>query len=422
MQQATDEQHETRAPSGFNAACMWAVRIAAALAIGMSAYLLYVSLSQTDTIIGCGGDRGCHDVLLSWAAYWMSIPVSAPALGFYLFILVCSFLATAKGDVNRRRLAWAGLLTGAIIIPISIIWFVGVQAISIKAYCTLCLTTHGLGLVAAAGIFLQRPITTPRSGANSGLLSFQYAGICGAAAALGIGLLIGGQFLGSGPATHRVDDITFSDPSPDANAPAQAFRLSDKTHVFLDGRLRIQPGDYPMLGSPDAPVVIVEVFDYTCEACRDLEPMLIDALKRYEGQLAIITIPCPIHRACNPDLPATQTNHADACSLARIGMALWHADPSKYEAYATWVFRGERPPTPRQAREHAYSLVGQDAFNKAADDPQINRLIRQGAGLYGRLQYGAMPKLILFDTRVQSGMPRSRAAFFETLENELDLD
>src|SRR5215203_1067782 len=74
-----------------------------AVAAGLAAWLLFYALTEKP-MAGCGPGSPCDRVMGSSWAYWLNMPVSAPALGAYLLLLGCAAaLAFIK---DRPRIAW----------------------------------------------------------------------------------------------------------------------------------------------------------------------------------------------------------------------------------------------------------------------------------------------------------------------------
>lgn len=53
--------------------------------------------------------------------------------------------------------------------------------------------------------------------------------------------------------------------------------------------------DSPSLGPADAKVTIVEFFDPECEACRAVEPALMELMQKYNGQVRLVARYFPLH-------------------------------------------------------------------------------------------------------------------------------
>jgi len=91
---------------------------------------------------------------------------------------------------------------------------------------------------------------------------------------------------------------------------------------FLGGQVRIDVFDVPIIGSVDAPYVMIELFDYTCGHCRLVHRRLQQARQRYGDQLSIVTLPVPMNKECNPAAKDSRPDLRHACELAKIVLAL----------------------------------------------------------------------------------------------------
>ena len=90
-------------PKNLRAGVLMTVRLLFVAAMGISAYLAWLSLTGGQAV-GCGPDSGCDQVLHSRWAYWFGLPVSMLALGIYSLILGASFRLTAETpDAVRQK-------------------------------------------------------------------------------------------------------------------------------------------------------------------------------------------------------------------------------------------------------------------------------------------------------------------------------
>ena len=126
-----------------------------ALALAMSAYLGWQYLVG-GSVIGCGGDGVCDQVLSSrWSAVAGLVPVSGLAAGVYLAILVATFFIGPSTTAADRRLAWGAMQILAGAAAGSAIWFTVVQKWVLGAFCPLCMAAHITGLFLAVLIIWQ---------------------------------------------------------------------------------------------------------------------------------------------------------------------------------------------------------------------------------------------------------------------------
>src|SRR5690606_3513530 len=87
-------------------------------------------------------------------------------------------------------------------------------------------------------------------------------------ALLPVAVLIVGQFAAA-DVTTRVDHVSRAGGETFDTGPGM-----DRQLTLLRGAVRVEPHQFPVMGSPDAPVVIAEIYDYTCPHCRRLHSQL----------------------------------------------------------------------------------------------------------------------------------------------------
>ena len=131
-----------------------AVRALLVSAMVITAYLAIVTLTNGGGAPGCGPDSGCDQVLTSSWAYWLGIPVSLPGLGLYAAFLISTF-SLKPGNLDKARRALNAQTLCAFSVIAAAIWFVGIQAVKIKAFCPYCCTAHGLATFASI-LFLAK--------------------------------------------------------------------------------------------------------------------------------------------------------------------------------------------------------------------------------------------------------------------------
>jgi uncharacterized membrane protein/protein-disulfide isomerase len=359
-------------------------------ASGLAGWLGYLSAFELE-IPGCGGSSGCASVMFTRWAQWFGLPIGVLAAGLYLLAaVVCLVPSGAEGGGRHRALLFASHVL-AVAIGLAIAWFVGLQVLDLGSLCVYCLIDHVLGGLVACLLWRRRTTealpTDLRPWGHWMLPTLTGVGALG-------GLVVG-QLLGSPRDTHVVSHYTYA-----------------------GGQIRITSGQAPVLGRPDASHVVLELFDYTCATCRQLAPQLKSASERYGEQLAVLLVPCPIERNCNPHLALTAVNHPEACAYARCAMAVWVAAPEEFGGFHEWLMLTDPIPPLAEARQRAQQLVGADAFQQAAGDRRVDALISRGVDLYRGIRQGVMPKLLLGDKMIQ-GAPQSEQQLFEVLEKGL---
>src|SRR5438045_341003 len=89
------------------------MRVLAVAALLLAAYLASIALSGS-RVAGCGPESGCDQVLQSRWSKWFGIPVSLPAIGLYLAVILFLGRLGPKKPVEQQRQSWKFLFGCAI--------------------------------------------------------------------------------------------------------------------------------------------------------------------------------------------------------------------------------------------------------------------------------------------------------------------
>lgn len=138
--------------------------------------------------------------------------------------------------------------------------------------------------------------------------------------------------------------------------------------------------DAPILGSPDAPLILVYIFDYTDFSSRMGDLELRRLRQRYGGEVAILPIVSPQDLDCNPSAHrAADVPDVWPCILAKLSLAVWAVDPAKFEEFHEYLMTPDdlkQSRTPEQALARARQLVGEGPLQQALSDPRVQRQLR----------------------------------------------
>lgn len=357
-------------------------RLQLMLALGISLYLAYTALSS-GAVAGCGAGSDCNTVLSSRWAYWFNLPVSLPAAGFYLLLLTASFLAAPARPPATQRRAWSAMITGAFIVLGAALWFIGLQAAILGSWCTYCLAAHFLGGTGAVLLLVAAPLQLNGPDGTSvpfGVPQRTWPALLGIAALLP---LVAGQFLSHPPASS-LDSLEVAAGETTAPATTNAPAAVRPSRIFSvhQGRFPIDLYEAPLIGSPDAPSVVVSLFDYTCEHCRKQHGQIKRVQKRLGNQVTFILLPMPLDKSCNPLLTQTPPDHANACEYTRINLAVWRAKPEVFAEYEEWFFEPERPRPVAEVLAYASRLTGRNDLEELGNDPWIADYLAKGQGIF----------------------------------------
>ncbi len=407
---------------------LWARALLVVAMVG-AGYLAWVAI-HNGPAAGCGPESGCNKVLQSRWAYWLDLPVSVPAVLVYLALLGATVLLQKRPSPDDQRGSWAAIIILSVIVAGAALWFVGLQVFVIKAFCKFCLTAHACGFAAALLCLKNIPLAadpdTPMWSTGSGkrgvprqaILSLVLIGLAGVAVLAGGQVLVQKQrnvvkVLPVAKITAASMSTNHSTPqalgSPSVNQPASpnARLIAPRTLSLYSNQFVIKLDDVPMIGSPDAPHIIVCFLDYTCTHCRALHPILTEMSQQFSNQLGIVCLPVSLSPECNPFIPRMNAHATtNSCEYARLGLAVWRAKPEVHRQFDDWMFASDKPPPLNQAEEYAAQLVGADKLKSALADPWVAQQILTDCKIHRAnwlaVDSSAMPQIIMGDA-VSSG-------------------
>ena len=138
-------------------------------------------------------------------------------------------------------------------------------------------------------------------------------------------------------------------------------------------------------------------------------------MAQYPGQLAVIVLPVPLERECNPHLVVGLKGHPNACKFAELSLRVWRASPEMFAEFHRSLFEYRDQPY-EVAEAIAYSLVDPDKLD-AVDKAWIKALLQQNITDYASFvaDTPVMPKLLIKDSLIVHGKTKDG----ETLETLL---
>lgn len=473
-------------------------RLLMLLALGVSGYLLYVSLSQ-GSVAGCGPNSGCARVLTTRWAYWFGLPVSALAVLMYITLFAATVALKRTHDPALRRRIWQGLFALALAILGAAGWFIGLMVFVIQGFCPFCLVAHGSGIAVALLILLNAPIRPvpelPWQREKHLYLPPPLAKKMALVGAVAFAVLAGGQVahkkqmnlvksiptppnttgrtnllvtqLAPNPSltlsqTNRpvaTQAATTTNRQPPSNPPTPArvtnpapSAIASRTNPAApprrwtpelptvdarfeatnfpgrvisshNGQYRYNLNELPLIGSPDAPDVIISLFDYTCHHCHIMHGHLLEAQRQLSNRLAIVSLPMPLDAECNSLIMRTHRTASNACNYAKLGLAVWRADRARFREFDDYLFATPTPPPLIEANNFAANLVGADKLGRALADPWIMDRIQRNISLYYTNVMilggnGVMPQLVI-GSRVSAGSLNNSAELIKLIEQSL---
>ena len=408
---------QTRVPTP---AWLHAARALLLIAMVGAGYLAWVSIHHGPAA-GCGPASGCSAVLQSRWAYWLGLPVSLPAVFVYFALFGATILLQKNPAPDDQRGAWAAIIILSVVVAGAAFWFVSLQVFVIQSFCKYCLTAHACGFAAGLLCLMNIPYATepdtPMWATGSGkrgiprqaMLSLLLIGLAGVAA------LAGGQILvqkernvvkvPNQQATAGTNQLTLQAASQaaDLTPPSPNARLiAPRVLSLYSNEFILKFDELPMLGSPDAPQVIVCLVDYTCIHCRALHSLLTRVSQQFSNQLGIVCLPVTLSPVCNPYIPKMNAQaNTNACEYARLGLAVWRAKPAVHRQFDDWMLAGSKPPPLDQARARAVALLGADKLESALTDPWVAKQLQIDCRLHHANllsgDNGELPQIVMGD-------------------------
>ena len=219
----------------------------------------------------------------------------------------------------------------------------------------------------------------------------------------------------------------FGSPSPSSKPDTASLSkavnssMTGRRLKLIGGRFILNLDEHMRLGASDAPHVIVELFDYTCQHCRRMHGHVKKARVRYGDQLAVVLLTIPMHSRCNPSVPSSPRRHQDACELARLADAVWWHRREKFAEFHDWLLEGPRPPAIDQVRRHVLELIGEERFAAAKTDRSYRARLLRCIVAYDQCRKGRIPKIIIAD-KVASGAILYPDDLYDLIESNLSIE
>ena len=188
---------------------------------------------------------------------------------------------------------------------------------------------------------------------------------------------------------------------PDVPMPVEGPAKKREVKL-LNGTLTIDMYSQAVLGSPEAPYVVVEMVDYMCPHCRAMHKNIKLALDRYGDQLAVVIMPVPLELECNKQMMQTDPTHRGSCKLARLAVSVAKINLTAFHDFHNWMLADEKkPPSVSDAVQRAWELVNRKRLAEFTDSDATKNRIQQDISLYVSLSNQQKDSLKPFGLPVQ---------------------
>jgi protein-disulfide isomerase len=180
--------------------------------------------------------------------------------------------------------------------------------------------------------------------------------------------------------------------SPGAAAAETAEESEQRRTVTVLNGTKLAVEDWPLIGNANAEIVFAEMLDYTCPHCRKTHAAVHGTLQTYGDRAALIVLPVPLDRTCNPSVTSTGSAHAGACEIAKLAIAVWRVEPGRFAEFHNWLMT--TPPNYQSAYQHAARMVDEDRLRKELASDIPTAYIEKNVQLYQRAGAGVIPKML----------------------------
>lgn len=454
----TDAPPATPASTGRAKLLLRMILALGLLGLGLSVYLTWTTWSAIP-VAGCGldGTGDCDDVLASRWSKWLGVPVSLLGALTYVGILASATVAASR----RPGVALSILLSLALLAVGCAVWFIGLQVFVLDSYCPYCMGVHGCSFLIGALMVLlmwssEQPAQEEQMRAMLGVAPDLASGSAGQTSpvglhlvrwtglsAAGVAVLMAGQtfFRPAGLVFEALPDASLAsaaaeDTAAEQPAPAAAATAPPASRAETDQRVQpvargpryikfgglnepIDVTQMPILGSPDAKTVIVEMLDYTCPRCRSMHSHIRASRDRYGPQVAFVILHVPLSMKCNPHVTKEFDHHKNACDYARLSIGVWKVNRAKFVEYHEWLMESEKPPPLYDAKRYAIKLAGTKVLLDKSLHAESFRNIAGNSDDMKRINTG-LP-VFLVEPGIIRGVHETEDEWFQFLEKHLNL-
>jgi protein-disulfide isomerase/uncharacterized membrane protein len=402
-----------------------------------------VASSAVNQVCGDGQTSGCDAVAQSSWSKVGGVPLAAIGLAFYASLAILLVLLVLTPPEARDGLVFLVVAALGVALVVDLV-LLGLQAFSIRAFCTLCLVTYALNAACLALLWPARRAAgavAPAARVESGRLALAgwalgslavVGGVLAADNALAqrekarIGSLLGAPAPAPPTTTapahdHDLAAVSAANPTPEAQASSAPVSGDLKYYQDLAKRLQetlddphklndyftakaakdfekapVQKLDLaatPFKGPANAPVQVVEYSDFLCPYCRNIAGAFAQFIPQSGNRVVVYFKNYPLDKECNPSLP--RTSHPGACLLALGGICANYQ--GKFQAYHDRVFSTEirDPKAEDVVRIAGEAGLNPDAVRSCLGDPKTREALVADVEEGRRVGVSATPTLLI---------------------------
>jgi uncharacterized membrane protein/thiol-disulfide isomerase/thioredoxin len=189
-------------------------------------------------------------------------------------------------------------------------------------------------------------------------------------------------------ATGATEDVSGDNAAKQKEEPQStpAAPAKERLVKFLGGKLTLDVYKHPLIGSPEAPHIAIEMVSYDCPHCRKMAPMMTEVLARYGDQVALLIMPVPLDKDCNKLVTDPTLLHPGACGTSRRVCGVAKLNPSVFAKFHEFLMTGKEAPPMERIVPKANGLVDRDQLRTFVNSPEAKKQVDGYVELFGKLQ------------------------------------
>jgi protein-disulfide isomerase len=377
----------TTQPSQKTPVQFYIIMVLALIGIGLSVYLsqhffdVRAGAVGFKSICNMGSSMNCDAVAASkYAEVVGGIPLSSLATGWLLGIFAVALMGmgTAWRRVSSRLL----IGMGAFAVGTSLAYLFVMIGI-LHTYCLFCLLLDAVNVLIFGTALTLKSQTATSSATEEEERSARKTMIISVVVSVFVAVV----------ATKGMDTSNLK--SADIDLYVQGVLNSPTLPATATG-------NFPVLGSPTAPITVVEFSDFQCPHCQMAAKQFNAVLNRYPGKIKVVFRNFPLDMACNHNMK--QPLHTVACEAARV--AYCANQQGKFKEVYEDIFESQNDLKPGMPAEIAKKAGLDEAkLNACVQSADTQMAIQSDIAEADRLQVQSTPTLFVNGHKVEGGLP-----------------
>lgn len=356
----------------------------ALLGIIVSAYATYhhlqvKALGSTDAFCNISDKLSCDRIAQSAYSEFLSIPVAAWGLGYFIACLVVLWASRSNKSPRAHLHTYVLLVVAGVLVSLVL---GGISAVAIKVFCPTCIAVYVVCLAQAAYLYTRRkeiPMPIEVSGIVTG----------GGTAIIAVAITL--------VAFNLLRPALAPSPTTAANTPggkpaegAGMMVLPNVSDIPLNLSAYSGLGEDYRRGSESPKLTIVEFADFQCPACQSVAVMLHRLVDEFGTRVMAVFKNYPLDPACNSSI--TQKFHEHACSAAIIGRCA--GQYGKFWNFHDRVYEKQSEMNGQKLRDWAQELgLSGDQIDACAGSKDVLAKIKDDVDIANKLGIEGTPTL-----------------------------